>query len=88
MFDDAEQNQDEKTQSPARLRFSYWLVGLDPDSDPRLGGQLSGGRQTGITPRTLPADPTQTEHLQFLHPPEADGPRWMQTCDSTDRGIL
>src|SRR5215472_13573510 len=68
MFDD-EENQNERTPSPARLRFTNWLVGLDPDSDPRLGGRRSGGRQTGMTPGTLPADPAQTwQELQAKTP--------------------
>jgi len=60
MFDDQEENQDQPKPSPARLRFSYWLAGLDPDSDPRLGGSPSGARQTGMTPGTQQADPTET----------------------------
>jgi hypothetical protein len=81
MFDD-EEKQDEKTPSPARLRFSNWLVGLDPDSDPRLGGRSSGARQKGMTPGTPPADPTETwQELQAktpYSPTQGIGQRTMQ----------
>jgi hypothetical protein len=68
MFDDQEENQDQPKPSPARLRFSYWLAGLDPDS--------------GMPPRTPPADRTQTwQELQAkapFSPMQGIGQRMMQ----------
>src|SRR5215471_9038147 len=91
MFDDEEQNQDEKTPSPARLRFSYWLVGLDPNSDPRLGGLSSGGRQMAMTPGRPPADPAQTwQELQArtpYSPTQGIGQRTMQRDAASAQAI-
>jgi len=63
MFDDQEENQEQPKPSPARLRFSYWLAGIDPDS--------------GMPPRTPLADRTQTwQELQARAP--FNGQRMMQ----------